>query len=260
MDAWIDIRRKSQACHEAALTTVKGDRRARALAEAALQLDDLEIRYYEPGSIVNTGVFGFLDRPSKLVNIAKHQDPHDEVVVIAHEIGHFKLHQDPASEVTVRSDRLGGDIVDSGAGRVEGYSPRERKEIQADVFAGEFFCPSNWLRNEFIQHGKRPSQLAAELGLPPNLVLNQFVRALLLPPLRAGTAAAGSNPGTADCQSRAGRESKDCRNLERRAFARRCRSRDRQDKNPGPQNRTSPAGRRTAVLDSRVNLLEQGRR
>lgn len=183
MDAWIDIRRKAQACHEAALAKTNGDRRARQLVEAALQVDDLEIRYYEPGSIVNKGVFGFLDRPSRLVNIASDQTPADEVVVLAHEIGHFQLHQDPATEVTVRSDRLGGDIVDSGAGRVEGYSPRERKEIQADVFAGEFFCPSNWLRNEFIQNRKRPSELAAELGLPPNLVLNQFVRALLLPPL-----------------------------------------------------------------------------
>ena len=184
MDAWIDIRRKAQTCHEAALARTGGDRRARQLVEAALQLDDLEIRYYKPGSIVNKGVFGFLDRPSRLVNIASDQTPADEVVVIAHEVGHFQLHQDPATEVTVRSDRLGGDIVDSGAGRVEGYSSRERKEIQADVFAGEFFCPSNWLRNEFIQNGKRPAQLAAELGLPPNLVLNQFVRALLLPPLR----------------------------------------------------------------------------
>ena len=72
-------------------------------------------------------------------------------------------------------------------GKVEGYSPRERKEIQADVFAGEFFCPSAWLREQFLAHAKRPSQLAAELGLPVNLVLNQFVRALLLPPLRPAT-------------------------------------------------------------------------
>ena len=184
MDAWIDIRRKARACHNAALARSDGDRRARSLVDASLNLDDLEIRYYEPGSIVNTGVFGFLDRPSKLVNIAKHQSAYDEVVVIAHEIGHFKLHQDPTSEVTVRSTALGGDVIDSGAGRVEGYSPRERKEIQADVFAGEFFCPADWLRDEFITHGKRPAQVASELGLPPNLVLNQLVRALLLPPLR----------------------------------------------------------------------------
>ena len=184
MDAWVDVRRKAQAWHETTLAAAKDDRRARPMVDAALKLDDLEIRHYEPGSIVNKGVFGFLDRQSRLINIARHQDPQDEVVVIGHEIGHFKLHQDPTSEVTVRSSVLGGDIVDSGAGKVEGYSPRERKEVQADVFAGEFFCPSNWLRREFIEGGKRPKQVAAELGLPKSLVVNQFVRALLLPPLR----------------------------------------------------------------------------
>src|SRR5262249_2684982 len=42
-------------------------------------------------------------------------------------------------------------------------------------------------REQFVRHGKRPSQLASELGLPVSLVLNQFVRALLLPPLRVAT-------------------------------------------------------------------------
>ena len=98
MDPWIDIRRKARECHKAALADSGGDRRARALVDAALKIDDLEIRYYEPGSIVSPGVLGFLDRSSLLVNIATKQAPCDEVVVIAHEIGHFRLHQDPTTE------------------------------------------------------------------------------------------------------------------------------------------------------------------
>jgi DNA helicase-2/ATP-dependent DNA helicase PcrA len=184
VDAWVDIRRIARACHEAALLKSNGDRRAGAIIRAALEIRDLEIRGYEPGSIVNKGVFGFLDRSSRLVNVARHQEPADEAVVIAHEIGHFELHRDPMNEVTVKAPGLGGDPIDSGAGRVEGYSPRERKEIQADVFAGEFLCPSDWLRAEFIDRGRRPSEIAVELGLPPHLVMNQTIRALLLPPLR----------------------------------------------------------------------------
>ncbi len=184
MDAWIDIRRKARECHEVALAASGGDRRALPLVKAALELEDLEIRRYEPGSIVNEGVLGFLDRESKLVNIAKQANECDEVVVIGHEFGHYKLHKDPMNEVTVRIAALGGDSIDTGVGKVEGYSPHERKEVQADVFAGEFFCPADWVRDQYIQHGKRPSQVAAEHGLPPDLVLNQFIRALLLPPLR----------------------------------------------------------------------------
>jgi hypothetical protein len=37
---------------------------------------------------------------------------------------------------------LGGDPVESWAGKVEGYSPRERREVQAK-FAAEFLCPAD---------------------------------------------------------------------------------------------------------------------
>jgi hypothetical protein len=184
MDAWSDIRRKARACHEAALATSKGDRRATAIIAAALENDDLAVRYYQPGSIFNEGVLGSLDRASKLVNVAKHQDPLDELVVTAHEIGHYKLHRDPTNEVTVRPAGLGGDPVESGAGKVEGYSPRERKEVQADIFAAEFLCPVDWLRDEFIVCGRKSRDIATNLGLPESLVMNQVIRALLLPALR----------------------------------------------------------------------------
>ena len=180
MDAWADIRRKARACHQEALARAKGDRRASSIIAAAVKNDSLEPRPYAFAA----GTLGSLDRSARLVNVAKNLDPVEERVVIAHEIGHFRLHRDPHNEVTVRPHGLGGDPVDSGAGRVEGYSPRERKEVQADIFAGELLCPSDWLRDEYLVRGKRPAEIAAELELPPSLVMNQMIRALLLPPLR----------------------------------------------------------------------------
>ena len=180
MDAWADIRRKARTCHQEALAVTKGDRRASIVIAAALTNDCLETRPYAFAS----GTLGSLDRSARLVNIALNLDPEDERVVIAHEIGHFQLHHDPHNEVTARAPALGGDPIDSGAGQVEGYSPRERKEVQADIFAGEFLCPSDWLRDQFIAHGKRPAQIATDLELPATLVMNQMIRALLLPPLR----------------------------------------------------------------------------
>jgi DNA helicase II / ATP-dependent DNA helicase PcrA len=179
LDAWIDIRRKARACHEEALAKTKGNRRAADIVAAALRNDGLEVRPYD----FAPGILGSLDRSARLVNIAKNQEPVDELVVIAHEIGHFRLHRDPHGEVTVWPHGLGGDPVDSGAGKVEGYSSRERKEVQADIFAGEFLCPSDWLREEFIVKRKRPSVIATELGLPHHLVMHQTIRALLLPPI-----------------------------------------------------------------------------
>jgi len=194
MGTWIDIRRKARECHGEALSRANGDRRASSLIAAALSIDDLEVEHYEPGSIVDKSVLGFLERASRLINIAANQDPKDEAIVTAHEIGHYKLHHDPRNEVTVTSHILGGDPIESGAGRVEGYSSRERKEIQADVFAGEFLYPSDWLKQEYVDRNRRPAEIAADLGLPLNLVMNQFIRALLLPPIRPAGAIATHQP------------------------------------------------------------------
>ena len=184
MDAWVDIRLKARRCHEKALAASKGDRRGRALVDAALKFADLELRYCQPGETVGDEVHGSFERADGLVNVVTGQDPKDELVVIAHEIGHFELHLDPINEVHDVQSRLGGDPIDSGAGVVEGYSPRERKEVQADVFAGEFLCPGDWLRGELVEKHRHPSGVAEELGIPYGLVLNQAIRALLLPPLR----------------------------------------------------------------------------
>jgi len=95
MDAWIDVRRKARACYQAAVAKSGGDRRAKAIIKAALEQDDLEVRTYQPGTQFGLDVLGSFDRSSKLVNVAKQADHRDELVVIAHEIGHFKMHRDP---------------------------------------------------------------------------------------------------------------------------------------------------------------------
>lgn len=187
MDTWIEIRRKARQLHTKALAAAKGDRRAEALIDAALQILDLEKSYYTPGTRFGKEVFGSLERTAQVVHIASDQVPEEEQVVIAHEIGHYELHTDPSHEVTISHAGLGGDPVEGAAGKVEGYSPRQRQEVQADVFAGEFLCPSDWTREQYVLHGRHPAQIANDLKLPVGLVLNQVIRALLLPPLREPT-------------------------------------------------------------------------
>lgn len=184
MDAWRDIRLAARALHQRALDQTSGDRRASALLAAALTIHDLEVRYFEPGTRASEGVLGFLDRPAFIVHLAKGQSSEDEAVVTAHEIGHFELHRDPRSDVTMIAPGLGGDKIDGGVAAAQGYSPKERKEVQADIFASEFLCPSDWLRSQLIAGKRNIAGLAGDLGLPFGLVMNQAVRALLLPPLR----------------------------------------------------------------------------
>lgn len=182
MDAWSDIRLAARDCRAAALAKSDAAPTARNLIDAMVELHDLEIVEFDPGTRAGEDVLGFFERGPSIVHIARGQAEEDEVVVIAHELGHFRLHTDPESDVTDVSMRLSGEPVESGGARVDGYSSRERKEVQADVFAGEFLCPSDWLRDRLLA-GARPSEVATELGLPRNLVLQQAIRALLLPPL-----------------------------------------------------------------------------
>ncbi|QOJ14012.1 MAG: UvrD-helicase domain-containing protein [Planctomycetia bacterium] len=197
MDTWVDIRRKARQCHEEALRRASGNRSAIALTQGALAAADLDIRRFEPGTTFGKGVLGVLERSAGLVNVVAHLAPPDEAVIVAHELGHYHLHLDPTNEVTIADAGLGGDRIETGAARVEGYSPRERKEVQADVFAGEFLCPSDWAREEF-RRGRRPSQIAAELGLPNSLVLHQVIRAVLLPPVGPATPQASRPPHELD--------------------------------------------------------------
>lgn len=182
MDTWSDIRLAARDCRTAALANAGSAPTARKLVEATADLNDLEIVEFDPGTRAGDNVLGFFERGPGIVHVARGQAQENEVVVIAHELGHFRLHKDPESNVTDVSMRLSGEPVESGGARVDGYSSRERKEVQADVFAGEFLCPSDWLRDELLA-GARPSAIAAQLGLPRNLVLQQAIRALLLPPL-----------------------------------------------------------------------------
>jgi DNA helicase-2/ATP-dependent DNA helicase PcrA len=181
---WAEIRRRARACHVQAIAESKGDRRAAECVRAALNKADLQIQPFEPGTSFGEGVLGVLERADGLVHVASTLSPESQAQVLAHELGHFHLHLDPRSEITLANPGLAGDPIATGVAKVEGYSQRERKEVQADVFAGEFLCPSDWTREEIVVRGKTPSQVAAELGVPASLALHQAIRALLLPPLR----------------------------------------------------------------------------
>ena len=67
-------------------------------------------------------------------------------IVAAHEIGHYWLHDESAFMIRSTDPGFGGQPVETGADRVVSYSPRQRLEVQADVFAQEFLLPADRLR------------------------------------------------------------------------------------------------------------------
>jgi DNA helicase II / ATP-dependent DNA helicase PcrA len=65
--------------------------------------------------------------------------------------------------------------------RVESYSPKERREAQANVFAREFLLPSDQLRTWFIHNHWTAADIAQYVDVPESLVFHQLTDALLLP-------------------------------------------------------------------------------
>ncbi len=182
MDPWRDIRLKARRRHAEA-SAVATARTAEALVKAALKVARLQVSRFAPGTRYAVGVLGALDREDGFVRLASNLDAHQRVIVSAHEIGHFYLHDETAFLVRSTDSGFGGRPVETGADRVVAYSPRQRMEVQADIFAQEFLLPSELLHEMLVARRKRPTDIAAEMGLPVDFVRMQAIRALLLPPL-----------------------------------------------------------------------------
>lgn len=178
MDPWADVRLRARACHAEALTEADGDRSAVAIVAAAARLRDIEVVPFEPGTRFDHGILGVYERVGPLISVDASLREGKREIVIAHEIGHHELGDDAVAEVT------SVDATPGAAARIVGYSHRERREMAADIFAGEFLCPADWLRGELVDRGRRPSEIARDLGLPPHVVMKQAVRAVCLPCLR----------------------------------------------------------------------------
>lgn len=182
MDVWRDIRKRAQQRSREA-SALAEQNSASALAKAGLKAAQLGLSTFQPGTIYGAGVLGALEREDCFVRLSTALTPQQVPVVTAHEIGHWWLHDDPSYMVRSTEAGFGGDPFETGSERVTAYSPRERKEVQADVFAQEFLLPADHLRERLVRERKKPSDIALELGLPLEFVRMQAIRALLLPPL-----------------------------------------------------------------------------
>ena len=100
----------------------------------------------------------------------------------AHEIGHVVLRHGSreCSEAEIDPEATETNAP-FGVHRVQGYSPRERIECEANIFAREFLLPAEVLRSKFIDEGKMANQIAAETGMNIEVVIHQLAFALLTP-------------------------------------------------------------------------------
>lgn len=100
-----------------------------------------------------------------------------ESELLAHELGHIVIH---SSANVCETDTIDVTAQEGGAiARANAYGPRERRELQANVFAREFLLPRDIARQLFLSDNLSANDIAGQLKLELTLVRLQLVDALL---------------------------------------------------------------------------------
>ncbi|HEV2237604.1 MAG TPA: UvrD-helicase domain-containing protein, partial [Ktedonobacterales bacterium] len=114
-------------------------------------------------------------------------DPEQRTFAIAHELGHYALHRGEGIPLGPCEPRDVDERADAGDlrredRRVEEYTPRARRELEANAFAAELLAPRAQVRRLFTAGGGMDAAtLAARLGIAPSLTERRLIDAVLAP-------------------------------------------------------------------------------
>ncbi len=174
------------------------------LAEAAIQKLELELVWLESGNPALKGARALFDDQSGAVICENSGEPGERAQLVAHEIGHACVHATSSSCTSADIDpSRSTEAAPVGLQRVEDYGARERRELQANVFAREFLFPRSLARRLHIDEASGTTEIAERNGLSKHLIRQQIFDALLLPPPPEATMAAPRPPRVDVSQDRA---------------------------------------------------------
>jgi DNA helicase II / ATP-dependent DNA helicase PcrA len=183
MDAFETIRVSAAALHAKLVAAGADPDQPMALVRAAAADLELELAWLPEGDPALKGARALFDEQGGVICCLDQGSPGEKACLVAHELGHVCVHAG-SSECT--NDDIDPsrsmEAAPVGLQRVEDYGVRERRELQANVFAREFLLPRPSARQRHLA-GQTASAIAGRLGLPKDLVRQQLLDALLLPPV-----------------------------------------------------------------------------
>ena len=184
MDAFDKIRDLAREKNKEALSALPGESKAIDLIKALANNADLEICPLEPSDTLLNGALAVLAREDGAIYHVNNVSHEDLAVILAHELGHFHVHVTETGTNCSRDDvdvSAPSEASPVGADRVAGYGAKERRELQANVFAREVLLPQPQARTLYINEDEVPEGIASNLGLPLAVVHQQLIDALLIP-------------------------------------------------------------------------------
>ena len=137
-----------------------------------------------PGASVLDGARATFDASIPLIVHENAGTPFDQAFLVAHEVGHAVLGDGESEEPARHIDPARtSEAAPVGMDRVADYSRRERREVQMDLFARELLLPRPRVIDLHLAQGLTCSVIASRLGAPFEVIAQQMLDALLLPPV-----------------------------------------------------------------------------
>jgi superfamily I DNA/RNA helicase len=182
MDAFEQVRRWAVELHDAVVSAGANALEPMSLVQGAIEHLELELYWLPPDDPALKGAQATFDAQSGIVCCKDEGSPAERALLAGHEIGHAKVHVGSSSCATSDVDASRStEASPVGLQRVEDYGARERRELQANVFAREFVLPRKLARHLHIDQEMGASVIAERTGLPKNVVCQQLFDVLLLP-------------------------------------------------------------------------------
>lgn len=178
MTHWSAIRKRAREEHRRLLQSVEGDASVNGFVRFAAQATGLRCVGLPRTHALLDGAEARLDLDHRAIWYRNDVEPWQQLFYQAHELAHFWLHRESfiCTDEDIDPEATEEEVP---AERAAAYSPRERMEREANVFAREFLLPTNRLKQQFLEEGKTAFDVASETGLPEGMVLHQMSRALL---------------------------------------------------------------------------------
>lgn len=182
MDQFEPIRTTAAILHGELLAEGKDPFDLLSFVQAAVSHRDLELVWLPRGDPALKGAKALFDDQGGTICCEDEGDPITRALLVAHELGHSELHAGSATCATLDIDpSRSTEAAPVGLQRVEDYGAKERRELQANVYARELLLPRAFAHKLHAVDNLTAAAIADRTQLPVALVRQQVLDALLLP-------------------------------------------------------------------------------
>lgn len=189
MSIWSEVRRLATSKHFELANSADDLVPATDLLVAAEATTGIKAERRPGDDALLDGAEALYSREQQRIYYSAATDPFLALFHVTHEYAHHWLDEIFS---TCRGDDLNPttpfEPEMSLVGESDAYSPKERREAQANLFAREFLLPRSKLRRQCAQVVFSAENIANRVGVPIDLVMQQLADALLLPEERIGSA------------------------------------------------------------------------